>query len=333
MFEGLSSKFNSIAEKAKSAFSFGNKSPESAKAILPPEVDVRPEIHNKVSDVMSDRAMDAWAKGEGWNTKEERNSGGLDDVMFEMPGKNSSNQDLSVFNRGLVKDETPDSFGDLVAEIQANMIGGSKISGRLNEVVLDMPKTDAQRFKVDTSAGNGWFGVNYWATANSAKFTEPVDSPSSVFAAFGEASRFDETPLTQEFLDAARDDVKARPVYDSSTEAANDDLDYAGTNVVPFRRPPTIEEVMQIHPPLRPGESFGREPRGAIAMRLAAIAASIMAVVGGAHVASHSGHDKPNRSYNVDDIVPMNNEQAKKSEAFRIAEKQRANQPIFVAQN
>lgn len=305
MFEGFKSSL-------KSAFSFGNKSPEAAKPIaLAPQV----ETHNSVSDVMDDRAMDAWARGEGWNTKAA--VPGRLNKAFDLSGKDAP--DLSAFSaQALFKDE-------------------ARIVGRLDNVVLDMPQTETQKFKVDTKAGNGgWFGERAWPTRTDSKLTEHVDSPSSVFAAFGDASRFDETPLTQEFLEAARDEVKVKPVSAPRIEAANDDFEYAGTKVIPFRRKaPTVEEAIQLHPPMRPGEGFSREPRGAVAMRLAKIAAAIMAVVGGYEAVSHSTHHEKHSSYSVDNIVPINNDEARNAEAVR-AEKlriQKVNPLIEVAQN
>jgi hypothetical protein len=326
MFGKLGEAFSSAVDKAKSTFSF-SKSPEAAKAVaLSPEVDARPAIHDSVARVMDeDVALDNWAKGKGWNAEQvatpavaaQAVSSGRLNRAFDFSASNAP--DLSAFRRvdAGVKDETPGQFGDWVAETQDAMrVASPKNSGRLDNVVLEMPQTQAQKFAVVPKAGNGgWFGENSWANAQQAKFTEPVDSPRSVFAAFGDAARMDETPLTEVFLDEVRNAAWVKPVQHSWAEAANDDFDYAGTNVVPFRP--------------RETHSAREESPWAFRGRIAAAVAVLMATVGGIQAASHaSQHNKPTRSYSVDDIVPLNNEQAAALEAQKRAGQYQADNAI-----
>ncbi len=318
MFEKFKSAFNSTVETAKSAFSFGKKSEGSKLVELAPEVDVRPEIHQRVSNAMHDNAVDDWAAGGGWSvgaTKAEpvkaRTPGKLDHLMFEMPDKANARPDLSVFSKqSVLRDETA----------ERPVLQPKVSSGKLDNMILDLPKTLAQTFKVDVKAGNGgWFGVKAWPTAEQGRMIESVDSPMSVFAEFGEAGKLDETPTTAMFMEAAKEALRREPAY------APRPIEVPVRAVAPVRAP--VQQPVRAPRPrpvfadIQPFayESFFDKVFG-FRMKTAFAVAALMATVGGVAHASANNSPKP-RSYSIEDIVPLTNEQAAQMEAERLVQK------------
>lgn len=322
MFEKFKSALNSTVETAKSAFSFGKKSEVSKPVELAPEVDVRPEINQRVSNAMQDKAIDDWAVGGGWNagvTKAEpvqaRTPGKLDHLMFEMSDKTNAGPDLSVFNKqSVLRDET--TVGENFVKVAAErpVLQPKVSSGKLDNMVLDLPRTLAQTFKVDVKAGNGgWFGVKAWPTVEQGRMLEPVDSSMSIFAEFGEAGKLDETPTTAMFMEAAREALRSEFAY------APRPVEMPVRAVAPVYAP--VQQPVRAPQP-RPSfadiQPFGYEsfldkvfgPR----MKTAFAVAALMATVGGVAHASANHSPKP-RSYSIEDIVPLTNAQAAQMEA------------------
>lgn len=312
MFGKLGEAFSSAVDKAKGAFSFG-KSPEVSKTALPQEVDARPAIHDSVARVMDndDSALESWASGGGWKNEkttvsETSTPGRLDNVMFQSPANPMDRMDLRAFrNQAVSMDETrPD---------------------RLSNVVLDLPKTDAQKFRVDVAKGNGGlFGERACPTAEQSMMEVSVDSPLSIFARDGEAGRFDETPGMDMFDEIAKADLKAAPVY--------------APRPMPM---PELQAARAATPDRWAHHDLGAQERNrpqdsiwAFRFRTAMAAMALLATVGGvAHAKSAHSSNKP-RSYSVADITPLTNEQAAALEAQKTQKKaeQGAHQFIEITQ-
>lgn len=203
-----------------------------------------------------------------------------------------------------------------------------RVRGRLDEVMLEMPmkaqsnpylavfnrfdKDETPDVLVEDTMTNVPLKVIQGGRMNNIRLPDPATiNAKKAYGMFGLSLE------TASFVPAET----ARPAFNAGIHGdrmhwgANDDIESPDTNVRSLRKMPSPQEVRDISPPMRHGESFVRESNWAHRMRFA-VAAAVLAAIGGMSQVKFVDA-APKRNYDVNDIVSLTNEQAAEIAAGR----------------
>lgn len=251
---------------------------------------------------------------------------------------------LEVGIRGNIGQRVQDALGketsqDRALDSWANGNGWNLNPGKLDGVRLEMPRVTNGGLDVFTRSAvkdetPGRLDDINFDSIVVAKDNPDLDvfrSQKKTYGLFALSLKTAELELAE----TARPSFNAGVLGDRIHWGVNDDIESPNSNVYPLKRTPSPQEVREISPPMRSGEAFVRESAWAHRVRLA-VAAAVLAAIGGiGQVKSAIAADEPTRTYSVDDIVPINNEQASEiaagratREDFRIGGPNKMNQTV-----